>query len=170
MRIEIKPATIERIEKELGGKITDRVINKGIDAVTGSKPRRNTKRSKSVDLTHADITKAVINAVEVKKQWNYVLRYLVFLASKNERNIKSLGEIFPSINIKEEYKEDEGYQPLSKTIGSTARNISVQGVRTSKVYEAIDKAARILGFTIVIDYKYNKDSPTPGKTGTIKIP
>ena len=170
MRIEIKPATIERIEKELGGKITDRVINKGIDAVTGSKPRRSTTKSKSVDLTHANITKAVINAVEVKKQWNYVLRYLVFLASKNERNIKSLGEIFPSINIKEEYKEDEGYQPLRKTIDPTARNISVQGVRTTQVYEVINEAARILGFTIVIDYEYNKDSSTPGKTGTIKIP
>lgn len=42
MKIEIKPATVKRIEK-MGGTLTDVAINKAIDTVTGkisSKTRR----------------------------------------------------------------------------------------------------------------------------------
>ena len=156
MKIEIKSATIERIEK-MGGTLTDVAINKAIDIVEG---KRDCPKPK-LKLTGTQPIKAKINGKDVNNKklgWSFILLELMRLAVKDKANLNRLGEIFSHPAVIEGKISDAQHRPIEGT------NDSIRYMLNTSTGFSIIHGAKKLGYKLYIKYQW-----TNGKRGEIRV-
>ena len=164
INFEISQETFDRIHKELNGKLTDEVINKGIDVVV--KPRD--KKSKMTDTyyyRHTKILEAKVNGENIEKpSWRGVVIHMLKLAVRNRHNIGRVKEIFPGVSIEKGNKS--GHWKYIPEIDHCIYNSN--GPSMPRV---IKHAADTLGFKIYIKFQwYDKPKASrPGEVDCIEV-
>lgn len=144
MEIKINDATVTRINKELGGILTDDVINKGIDAV---KTREKTKIGELPNLTYTHIDKVVLKGEEMELgSWKAIMRYLIEEEGSKDKTI-NFAEI-TGANIVQGSRRDAGYSYLENA------GVSVPALDSNQCVEAIVKLANHFGYEGRIDYRW----------------
>lgn len=156
MKIEIKPATVKRIEK-MGGVLTDVAINKAIDIIEGKKDCPKPK----LKLTGTKPIKAIINGKDVdgeKLGWSFILLELMRVAGKDKTNLNQLGEIFSHPAVIEGKIRDAQHIPIEGT------NNSIRYMTNTPTGYSIAHGAKKLGYKIYIEYQW-----TDGKRGEMRV-
>lgn len=156
MKIEIKPTTVERIEK-IGGTLTDVAINKAIDIVEGKKDDTKPK----LNLTGTKPIKATINGKSVNSKnlgWSFILTELMRLAGKDKTNLNQLGEIFSHPAVIEGKIRDAQHIPIEGT------NNSIRYMTNTPTGYSIAYGAKKLGYKLYIEYQW-----TDGKRGEMRV-
>ena len=156
MKIEIKPATAERIEK-IGGTLTDVAINKAIDIVEGKTDCPKPK----LKLTGTKPIKATINGKNVDSEklgWSFILLELMRLAGKDKANLNRLGEIFSHPAVIEGRICDAQHRPIEGT------NDSIRYMTNTPTGFSIIHGAKNLGYKLCVEYQW-----TDGKTGEMRV-
>ena len=164
INFEISQETFDRIQKELNGKLTDEVINKGIDAVV--KPRDKKTKTTETDYTHTKILEARVNGENIEKpSWRSVVIHMLKLAGKNKHNIDRIKEIFPGATMKKE-KQSEYYIHIPEI-----DRFIHDGIDAPSAARAIKHAADTLGFKIYIKFQWHDkpESSRPGKVDCIEV-
>lgn len=156
MKIEIKLATVKRLEK-MGGTLTDVAINKAIDIIEGKgddpKPKLNLVGTKPI--------KAAINGKKVdsnKLGWSFILIELMRLAGKDKANLNRLGEIFSHPAVIEGRVRDAQHIPIEGT------NDSVRYMPNTPTGYSIVHGAKKLDYKLYIEYQW-----TDGKRGEMRV-
>lgn len=157
MKIEIKPATVKRIEK-MGGTLTDVAINKAIDIVTGEK---EVQKSDDYVLTNARPIKAIINGRDIDNgdlSWSFILLEMMALAGKDKANLGKLGEIFSHPAVLEGRIKDRQHKPIEGT------SYSVRLMNATPTGRSIRHGAMNLGYKVYIEHRFED-----GEVGRIEV-
>ncbi len=95
MKIEIKPATIKRIEK-MGGTLTDIAVNKAIDILTGEDELQKSKKKKKPPRPqNRDLTKYWFKDKQLSKRRLVVEVIKDWVETNKPQNIEELMDVFP---------------------------------------------------------------------------
>lgn len=164
INFEISQETFDRIHKELNGKLTDEVINEGIDAIVKSRDKKS--KATETDYTHTKVLEARVNGENIKKpNWASVVIHMLKLAGKNKHNIDRIKDIFPGEKI--EKGKRSGYWIHIPEIDCSIYD----GSNANSMARAIKHAADTLGFKIYIKFQW-RDKPKasrPGEIGCIEV-
>lgn len=162
MKIKIKRNTADRIRKhDINLVGADDVINRAIDALEKNNVRKS-QVTKKPDLRYARIVSAKINGNALDgKDWRTVLVHMLRLAgeSKSPQKIKEIFSIVPKIKqgtvqrIILGRRVDDVYNYIEEI------DASIAPLRASQYGEAIEKIAKLFGFTVDIHYRAN----SPGR-------
>lgn len=146
MEIKINDATVMRINKELGGILTDDVINKGIDAI---KTREKTRIEDLPNLTYTHIDKVVLNGEELElSSWRAIMRYMIEGEGVKDKTI-NFAEI-TGLKIIKGNKREGGYSYLEDA------DVSIPTSDSNQVAEVIIKLAKHFKYEGRIDYHWLK--------------
>lgn len=168
MKIELKPETIKRIDKELNGRLTDRVINKGIDAIT--KPSRPSPKppSNKVRFVKYAFSKPIrgstLNSRPVESlDWNLIMREVMEIAARNQRNINNMEKIFGTRSFHDGNKKD--YLHIRNA------DMCIRGKAIPDVLKIIEKGAKELNIRVDIKFEWTDRAPSHrrGKTDEFKV-
>ena len=119
--IEIKEATLQRLQEHAKPYLHDTVINTALDALDEKQNRipedaggeRIINPSNLPNLAHTRVLDASIAGIPASKlRWNHIIRDILLLAAERDRDFEYLRKLARPMNMVENRKTDVGYVHL----------------------------------------------------------